>query len=75
MHATKPEVEKIIAGIPVKIRTLRKAKGYSQKYLAMQLNISQNIFSKVERGDIEMSINRLIVISEVLDIEIMDLLS
>jgi transcriptional regulator with XRE-family HTH domain len=72
---TDLEVQQIIADIPVKIKRVRKARGYSQKYLAQRLNISQNIFSKVERGEIEMSMERLIIIAEVLDIEVLNLLS
>ena len=50
-------------------------KGYSQLYVASQLNVSQNAYSKLEKGDSRMTINTLFRIADIFDLNIDDLLS
>lgn len=57
-----------------KIRLNRQIKGYSQEYMAFMLNISQNAYSKLERGETELTIPRLYEIVEILDISIKSIL-
>lgn len=53
-----------------KIRLQRLAKGYSQEYMANELNISQNAYSKLERGETELSVNRAYEIASILGVSI-----
>jgi transcriptional regulator with XRE-family HTH domain len=50
-----------------KIRIQRVIKGYSQEYMAFELNISQAAYSNLERNETEVTIRRLIEISEILE--------
>lgn len=52
-----------------KIRVVRKLKGYSQEYMAMRLEISQNAYSKMERGKIRLGPQRILNISKILGVE------
>ena len=51
------------------IRTKRLIKGYSQSYMAFCLNISQNSYSKLELGQVELTVSRLIEIAEILQLD------
>lgn len=57
-----------------KIRTLRIMKGYSQEYMANELEISQNAYSKLEAGKTQISVKRVYEIALVLGISIYELL-
>lgn len=53
------------------LEKIRKLKGFSQQYMASQLNISQNAYSKIERREKKkISAKTLAEICEVLEIEI-----
>ena len=52
------------------LRSIRRSKDYSQEYMAAAMNISQNSYSRLESGQTEMTISRLLKISEILDIEL-----
>lgn len=52
------------------IKRLRLERNYTQDYLAMKLNISQNAYSKLELGQSKLSLERLLQISEVFEIDI-----
>ncbi len=41
------------------IKKVRELKDFTQEYVAKQLNISQVAYSKLERGETEVSISRL----------------
>lgn len=45
-------------------------KGISQEYMAQMLKISQNQYSKIETGKIQLTISRLEKICEILEIDI-----
>lgn len=47
------------ANVAVKIRHLRRNKEYSQEYMALLLNISQNAYSRLENGKTPITIDRL----------------
>ncbi|MGB4399965.1 MAG: helix-turn-helix transcriptional regulator [Daejeonella sp.] len=57
------------------IRKLREYKDYTQDYLAAKLNISQNAYSKIELGYSRITLERLFVISSVLEVEPAHLIS
>ncbi|MBC7759292.1 MAG: helix-turn-helix transcriptional regulator, partial [Phormidesmis sp. FL-bin-119] len=48
---------------------------YTQDYLAAKLNISQNAYSKIELGYSKVTLERLFVISFVLEVNPADLIS
>jgi transcriptional regulator with XRE-family HTH domain len=52
------------------IKRIRALKGYSQEYMGLKMKISQNTFSKIELGNVELSIARLLQIAAILDVEI-----
>lgn len=56
-----------------KIRTYRTMKGLSQENVAKLLGISLNSFSKIERGETDITVTRLQQIADVLQIRITDI--
>ena len=60
--------------VAAKIRKIRESKSYSQDYLAAKLGISQNAYSKIELGYSNITISRLIGISEILEMDLVDLI-
>ena len=48
------------------IRTLRQERKYSQEYMAIRLSVSQNAYSKLERGLTRLTLERLSQIAEIL---------
>jgi len=49
-----------------KIIDIRNIKGFSQEYVANELNISTATYQKVEKGDTKLSVERLSQIAEIL---------
>jgi transcriptional regulator with XRE-family HTH domain len=56
------------------IRQARESKFYSQEYLAAKLKISQNAYSKTELGYTSITLDRLLQIADVLEVDALDLL-
>ena len=52
------------------IRSCREARGISQDYMADMLNIAQSAYAYLESGKTTLSIDRLIKITEILDLDI-----
>ena len=52
-----------------KIRTLRDIKGYSQEDMAREMNITASAYSKLERDETEMTLNRLVEIAKILGVD------
>ncbi len=61
--------------ILTKIRSKRLEKNYSQAYLASRLKISQSYYAKIENGITKLTIDELIEISEILNIDLSELFS
>lgn len=55
----------------LKIRDLRKEKGFSQSYMAKKLGISQKGYSKIERGDTKLNMDYISRISLILQKDIL----
>lgn len=51
-----------------KIKKYRELQNYTQSYMSNQLDISQNTYSKIENGQIKLTVERLQRIAEVLNI-------
>ena len=58
-----------------KIRKQRQIKGYSQDYMASQLGISQNAYSKIESDQTNVKANTLERIAEILEVDKMKLMA
>jgi transcriptional regulator with XRE-family HTH domain len=56
------------------IRTNRESKNYTQEYVAKQMGISQNAYSKIENGYTQLTVSHLKEISRVLEVSWIDLL-
>lgn len=61
--------------IGIGIRNVREAKGYSQEYLAMLLNVSQTTISKIESGETALSVSRLLDILKILKADAVQVLA
>lgn len=51
------------------IKKIREIKGFSQDYVATKLDITQNSYSKIERGETHLTIDKLSAICKVLEID------
>jgi len=60
--------------IAERIRQGRRNKDYSQQFMADELGISQNAYSKLESGKTPIHLDRLCEVSAILDIPVYDLL-
>ena len=63
------------SNIGKKIKKYREAKNYTQEHMAHGMEISQNTYSKIETGGIRLTVDRLFKISEILDIQMEEILS
>lgn len=57
------------------IKKIRERKGYSQEYLAEALKISQSVYSDLENNKTKQNLRRLEKIAEILESDIVELLS
>ncbi|UZO82345.1 helix-turn-helix domain-containing protein [Aquimarina sp. ERC-38] len=58
-----------------RIKEIRKHKGYSHEYIANELNISQVAYSKLEKNETKLTVERLYQLSEISETPIEDFLS
>jgi transcriptional regulator with XRE-family HTH domain len=56
------------------IRILREIKGYTQEYMGIKLGMTQEGYGKIEGGKSKLSMDLLIKISDVLEVEVIDLM-
>lgn len=56
------------------IKRIRKHKGYSHEYVAHELNISQVAYSKLEKSETKLTVERLYKLAEILEVEVSELL-
>lgn len=61
--------------ISSKIKKIRELRGFSQEYMALQLNISQSAYSKIEKSDKSLNVERLQSIATIFEIDAIDLMS
>jgi transcriptional regulator with XRE-family HTH domain len=60
-------VKKIIGA---RIRKLRQSKDYTQDNMAAELDITAGAYAKIERGETDPSITRLLKIAEILEVDV-----
>lgn len=63
-----------IKTVATNIRKIREYRNYTQEYLAMKLDISQNAYSKIELGYTKITLERLYQIANLLDVDPVELL-
>lgn len=51
-----------------RIRRFREKKGFSQDYMALELEISQASYARLENGDTQLSVERLMQIAKILQV-------
>ena len=67
------EIKVKLKRITDNIRALRESRNYSQEYMAGRLYISQNTYSKLELGYTALTLERVILIAGVLNVDIISL--
>jgi len=68
-------VEAKIRSVASNIRKIREFRDYTQEYLAMKLGISQNAYSKIELAYTRITLERLIQIAQILEVDSVDLIT
>jgi transcriptional regulator with XRE-family HTH domain len=71
----KVVVETKLKAVATNIRKVREYRGYPQEYLAMKLGISQNAYSKIELAYTRLTLERLLEISAILEIDTVALIN
>jgi transcriptional regulator with XRE-family HTH domain len=66
--------EKELNRILATIKGRRSQLGYSQMFVAEKLNITQNVYSKIESNKIKLTACRLSTICDILDIDVIELM-
>ncbi len=56
------------------IKKHREIKGYSQEYMAQELEITQPSYAKIENDSVQITVDRLFKISKILAIDVVELL-
>jgi transcriptional regulator with XRE-family HTH domain len=57
-----------------KIKKIRALKNYTQEYMAQSLNISLNGYGRLERDEVEITVNRLEDIAKILEMDLLQVL-
>jgi len=52
------------------IRKIRELKNLTREYVAAELKMSTSGYGKIERGDVDLTVSKLIEISKVLEVSI-----
>jgi transcriptional regulator with XRE-family HTH domain len=68
-------LEEKMRSMAYNIRKIREYRNYTQEYLAMKLGISQNAYSKIELAYTRITVERLIHIAQILEVDSVDLLT
>ncbi|SDE99310.1 Helix-turn-helix [Dyadobacter soli] len=68
-------IEAKMRAVATNIRKIREYRDYTQDYLAMKLGISQNAYSKIELAYTRITLERLVQIAQILEVDSVDLLN
>ncbi|QLD33628.1 helix-turn-helix domain-containing protein [Mannheimia varigena] len=69
------EFMEIKMNVNEKVRFLREARGWSQEEMAERVGLSVHGYSKIERGETQLNISRLRQICEVLNYDMLELMT
>lgn len=72
MHVTF--IHQKVFGVIANIRTLRRLKGYTQRDMAAQMDISEQDYKDIENAQIALTVNDVVQIAFILDTDIESLL-
>ena len=61
--------------IALNLRNARLMRNYSQEYMALQLKISQNAYSKMEMGRTQITVETVFKVADILEVDIYTLLN
>ena len=61
--------------VAANIKRLRELKGITREAMAAELDLSLSGYSKIERGESEISVSKLFKISEILEVEVPKILN
>ena len=64
----------VMENVLEKIKDIRKQKGFSHEYMAHKLDMSQPAYSKIEKNETVLSVDRLFKIAEILETPVNDIL-
>ncbi len=67
-RGNKPEQSAGVRRVLQRLRMLRRGRGFSQHELAQRLGISQNAYCRIENGKRELTVARLIAITQALGV-------
>ncbi|HEV3037702.1 MAG TPA: helix-turn-helix transcriptional regulator [Candidatus Angelobacter sp.] len=70
-----PSLQQIARSLGSKIRQLRRKKGWSQEEFAAVCDLHRSHMGKIERGETNLRLSTLLVISENLDVSVEELLT
>ncbi|MCG9793498.1 helix-turn-helix domain-containing protein [Flavobacterium algicola] len=56
------------SSVYINIRKIRELKNLTREYVAAELNMSMSGYGKIERGDVDLTVSKLIEISKVLEV-------
>lgn len=71
----KSDFEKKIESIIINIRMLRERRNYTQEYMAMKMECSQNAYSKLELGYSKLTVEKLMQVADVLGVSVGELVN
>ncbi|TAH17470.1 MAG: XRE family transcriptional regulator [Cytophagales bacterium] len=60
--------------IGLNIKKIRELRNYTQEYMAESLKMSQTGYSKIERGETDVTVDKINLIAKILDVNLLDLL-
>jgi transcriptional regulator with XRE-family HTH domain len=60
----------IKSNVYINIRKIRELKNLTREYVAEELKMSMSGYGKIERGDVDLTVSKLIEISKVLDVSV-----
>lgn len=60
--------------IGLTIKKIRELRNYTQEYMAESLKMSQTGYGKIERGETDITVNKIKQIAKILDVNLQDLL-
>ncbi|RFZ91287.1 XRE family transcriptional regulator [Mucilaginibacter conchicola] len=71
----KTNYSKKAADVVMNIRALRENRNYTQDYMAMRMQISQNSYSKIELGNCKLTVSKLLEICHILEVAVEELIA
>jgi len=58
------------SNVYINIRKIRELKNLTREYVADELKMSMSGYGKIERGEVDLTVSKLIEISKILDVSI-----